>query len=152
MGSGATGALAHGRGRDHGHGRGGDIPERNIGIQLFTVRDLLADNELDLPGTFEVLADAGYALVEVGGTYDGRTAAEFRALADQYGLQPEGSRVPGGGDAWRGDRSPSFADAEALGLRYVGLACPPGTPQTHEAYRALADEFNAFGRRRAPRA
>ena len=31
-----------------------------IGVQAFTVRDLMADNELDLPGTFEVLADAGY--------------------------------------------------------------------------------------------
>jgi len=52
-------AAAHG-GRGHGgHGRGGDIPEERIGMQLFTVRDLLADNELDLPGTFEMLADAG---------------------------------------------------------------------------------------------
>ena len=30
-------------------------PADRIGIQLFTVRDLLADNELDLPGTFEML-------------------------------------------------------------------------------------------------
>ena len=156
-GAAATGALgplsgtaaAHGGG--HGHGRGGDIPEDRIGMQLFTVRDLLADNELDLPGTFAMLADAGYALVEVGGTYDtvggvARTAAEFRALANQYGLRPEGSHVPGGGAAWRGDRSIIFNDAKALGLRYVGLASPPqGTAQTHEAYAALAAEFNVWG-------
>jgi sugar phosphate isomerase/epimerase len=150
-GTAAAGALgpagvAHGHGGGRGHGRGGDIPESRIGIQLFTVRDLLADNELDLPGTFEMLADAGYALVEVGGTYDNRTAAEFKALADEYGLKPEGSHVPGGGDAWRGDRATIFADAEALGLRYVGLASPPrGTAQTHVAYAALAAEFNAWG-------
>jgi sugar phosphate isomerase/epimerase len=156
-GAAATGALgplsgtavAHGGG--HGHGRGGDIPEDRIGMQLFTVRDLLADNELDLPGTFAMLADAGYALVEVGGTYDtvggvARTAAEFRALANQYGLRPEGSHVPGGGTAWRGDRTIIFNDAKALGLRYVGLASPPqGTAQTHEAYAALAAEFNVWG-------
>lgn len=144
-------AVAHGDRHGHGRGRDGSIPERNIGIQLFTVRDLLADNELDLPGTFEVLADAGYALVEVGGTYDtvggvARTAAEFRALANQYGLRPEGSHVPGGGTAWRTNRAQIFADAKALGLKYVGLASPPGgTAPTHAAYAALAAEFNQWG-------
>jgi sugar phosphate isomerase/epimerase len=138
----------HGRddNEDYGFGKGGDIPLDRIGIQLFTVRDLLADNELDLPGTFEVLADAGYALVEVGGTYDGRTAAQFKALADEYGLRPEGSHVPGGGTAWRTNRAQIFADAQALGLKWVGLASPPGgTAQTHAAYAALAEEFNTWG-------
>lgn len=158
-GAAAAGALgplsgtagAHGYGHGHGRGRGGDIPEDRIGIQLFTVRDLLADNELDLPGTFEVLADAGYALVEVGGTYDSvngvaRTAAEFKAIADQYGLRPEGSHVPGGGNAWRTNRAQVFADAKTLGLRYVGLASPPpGVTQTADQYRAMAQEFNVWG-------
>jgi len=128
-------------------GRGGKmLPKNRVGIQLFTVRDLLADNELDLPGTFEMLSDAGYAEVEIGGTYDGRTAAEFRALAAQYGLKPEGSHVPGGGTAWRTARETIFNDAEALGLRYVGLASPPGgTPATHDGYKALAEEFNTWG-------
>jgi sugar phosphate isomerase/epimerase len=140
-----------GRGRDHDHddkrgSRRGDLPLDRIGIQLFTVRDLLADNELDLPGTFEMLSDAGYAEVEIGGTYDGRTAAEFRALANQFDLKPEGSHVPGGGNAWRGNRAQIFADAATLGLRYVGLASPPGgTPRTHDGYRALAEEFNTWG-------
>ena len=146
MGTGASGALAHGRHHGHGHG-GGDIPARNIGIQLFTVRDLLADNELDLPGTFEVLGDAGYALVEVGGTYDGRTAAEFRALANQHGLKPEGSHVPGGGNAWRGDRSPIFADAEGArpAVRRPRLARRRARRRRTTAYEALAAEFDVWG-------
>jgi sugar phosphate isomerase/epimerase len=134
----------------YGFGRPGDIPLDRIGIQLFTVRDLLADNELDLPGTFEVLSDAGYAFVEVGGNYDGRTAAQFKAIADQHGLDTEGSHVPGGANAWRTNRAQIFADAKALGLTYVGLASPPGgTPQTHAAYAALAAEFNQWGREAA---
>ncbi len=61
----------------YGFGRPGDIPLDRIGIQLFTVRDLLADNELDLSGTFEVLSDAGYAFVEVGGNYERTNALLF---------------------------------------------------------------------------
>jgi len=152
-------ALAGGRhdhhGRGHGHrddnedygfGKGGDLPLDKIGIQLFTVRDLLADNELDLPGTFEMLRDAGYAEVEIGGNYDGRTPAEFLALARDYDLKPEGMHNPGGHNAWRNNTEGVLDDAETLGLRYVGVASPAGgTPQTHDAYRALAEEFNTFG-------
>ena len=132
---------------DHGHGKGGDLPLSKIGIQLFTVRDLLADNELDLPGTLEVLRDAGYAEIEVGGTYDGRTAAQFRELAEQYDLEPEGMHNPGGHDAWRANTEALLDDAEALGLRYVGVASPNRTlfPSTHEAFKALAEDFNTFG-------
>ncbi len=141
-------AAAHG---SHGHGKGGDIPLDRIGIQLFTVRDLLADNELDLAGTFEVLRDAGYAEVEVGGTYDStnnvnNTAAQFRAAAERYDLKPEGMHNPGGHAAWRANPEAVLDDAKALGLRYVGVASPAGgTPQTHAAYAGLAEEFNAFG-------
>lgn len=144
----------HGHGddnEDYGFGEGGDLPLDKIGIQLFTVRDLLADNELDLAGTFEMLRDAGYAEVEIGGTYDStggvaNTAAQFRALAEQYDLKPEGMHNPGGHNAWRANTQAVLDDAEALGLRYVGVASPAGgTPQTHAAYAALAEEFNTFG-------
>ena len=91
--SGLAGAHDHDRrgwgkrNEDSGFGRRGDIPPERIGIQVFTVRDLLADNELDMPGTFEVLADAGYAALELGGDYDGRTPAQVRQLAEAYGLR-----------------------------------------------------------------
>ena len=79
------------RNEDYGFGKGGDIPLDRIGIQLFTVRDLFADNELDMPGTFEVLVDAGYAEVEIGGDYDGRTPGQVRELANAYGLKIAGN-------------------------------------------------------------
>ena len=120
---------------DDDHGRWKRwLPADRIGIQLFTVRDLLADNELDLPGTFEMLKDAGYAEVEIGGTYDGRTAADFRALAEAAGLKPEGSHVPGGHDAWRTNAQAVLDDAEALGLRYVGHR-QPGAGHARHARR-----------------
>ena len=93
-----------------------------------------------------MLADAGYAEVEIGGTYDERTAGQFRALANQYGLKPEGNHVPSAGATWRTNRAQIFADAAALGIRYVGIAIPTaGTPRTHEGYKAMAEEFNTWG-------
>ena len=38
-----------------------------IGLQLYTVRDHL---EKDLEGTFERVAQIGYKVVELGGTFD----------------------------------------------------------------------------------
>jgi sugar phosphate isomerase/epimerase len=147
--SGVAAARGNGhtnRNEDYGFGKAGDIPLDRIGMQIYTVRDLLADNELDLPGTFEMLRDAGYAEVEIGGSFDGRTAAAFRELAESYDLKPEGSHVPGGHGAWRSNLQGVLDDAEALGLRYVGIASPAGgTPATHDGYKALAEEFNNFG-------
>ena len=97
-------AAAHG---SHGHGKGGDIPLDRIGIQLFTVRDLLADNELDLAG--HVRGPARRRLRARSRSAARTTArqrqqhrAQFRALAERYDLKPEGSHNPGGHAAWRG--------------------------------------------------
>jgi sugar phosphate isomerase/epimerase len=132
--------------------REGSINRPSIGIQLFTVRNFLADTSLDLPRTFELLADAGYATVEIGGTYDGRTPAAFRALAEEYGLRVIGSHVPGGHGAWRSNIQLVLDEAEALGIPYVGIASPAGdVPRTVDGYRAMAEEFNAFGAAAAAR-
>jgi sugar phosphate isomerase/epimerase len=149
--SSAASARGHDRDRDdkddYGFGRG-DLPLDRIGIQLFTVRDLLADNELDLPGTFEMLRDAGYAEVEVGGNYDGLTAAAFRARAQAYGLKPEGMHPPDGGNRWTTPegRQAIYQESRDLGLRYVGAASPPnGFPRTTAGFTAMAAAFNVWG-------
>jgi sugar phosphate isomerase/epimerase len=122
------------------------LPASTIGIQLFTVRNFLDDTSLDLPGTFEMLSDADYATVEIGGTYDGRTPAEFRAIAEEWGLRVIGSHVPGGHDAWRTNIELVLDEAETLGLPYVGIASPAGdVAHTVDGYRAMAEEFNGFG-------
>ena len=40
-----------------------------------------------MPGTFESAARRGYAELEFGGDYDGRTPTEARQLAESYGLR-----------------------------------------------------------------
>jgi sugar phosphate isomerase/epimerase len=123
-----------------------DLKARNIGMQLWTVRSFLADDSLDLDGTFELLADAGYATVEIGGNYDGRTPAQFRNLARDHGLKVIGSHVPGGHDAWRNNLEQVLDEAETLRIPYVGIAIPAGdVPRTVAGYQAMAEEFNTFG-------
>jgi sugar phosphate isomerase/epimerase len=154
-GTAATGALGplastasagkRRRGWAHGHGNG-DLPLSKIGIQLWTVRNFLDDASLDLDGLFEMLHDAGYATVEIGGTYDGRTPTEFRQVAESFDLKVIGSHVPGGHGAFRNNLELVLDEAEALEIPYVGIASPDGSvPRTHDGFKAMAEEFNGFG-------
>lgn len=123
----------------------GDIKPQKVGMQLYTIRGLIG-GQLDLDGTFEMLSDAGYKTVEIGGTYDGRTPAEFRKLAKDFGLKVVGSHVPGGHGAFRSNLEQVLDEAEELGLPYVGIASPAGdVPQTADGYKAMAEEFNTYG-------
>jgi len=60
----------------------------HIGLQLYTVRDALAQ---DLPGTLELVSDAGYAFVELAGYTDGKfygyAPTEFKRLVSNMGLE-----------------------------------------------------------------
>jgi hypothetical protein len=90
-GAGAAGALAPGA-ASAASGEGARrrrapedlVPRQNIGIQLYTLRDLLA---ADLPGTLDLLRDAGYPEVELFQLH-GRPAPELRALLDERGCAP----------------------------------------------------------------
>ncbi|MFE2941705.1 sugar phosphate isomerase/epimerase family protein [Streptomyces sp. NPDC059255] len=140
-----------GRNEDYGFGKGGDLPLDRIGIQLFTVRDLLADNELDLSRTFEMLADAGYAEFEIGGDYDGRTPAQLRKLADAHGLKVAGNHFGPRGmveNIWYDpkERARIYEEAHALGLKAVGTGHSYTAPRTVDGYKRMAAAFNVWGR------
>ncbi|GAA2448025.1 hypothetical protein GCM10010191_76750 [Actinomadura vinacea] len=135
---------------DHGFGKGRNIPASNIGIQLFTVRDLVADNELDLPGTFEILADAGYAEFEIGGDYDGRTPSEVRKLAARYGLKVAGNHFGPRAmvqNIWYDpkERARIYEEAHTLGLKAVGTGHSYVAPRTVDGYKEMAAAFNVWG-------
>jgi len=60
-----------------------------IGLQLYTVRDLLAE---DVPGTIKAVARIGYEGVEVGGLY-GLKAKEWKRLLADHNLKLVGGGV-----------------------------------------------------------
>jgi sugar phosphate isomerase/epimerase len=115
------------------------VPKDWISVQLYTLRTVL---EQDLEGTLAALADIGYRKVELAGTY-GRTAAEFRALLDRYGLAASSSHV--GID---GDLNQLIEDARTLGqtsvvVPYVNLP----TLAEWEAFAGRLEDAGAACRR-----
>lgn len=65
------------------------MPKHRIGLQLYTLRDLMAE---DFAGTLREVAKIGYQGVEFAG-YGGYEAEELRSLLDELGLSAIGSHV-----------------------------------------------------------
>jgi sugar phosphate isomerase/epimerase len=115
-------------------------PEQNIGIQLWTVRDLA---EADLPGLLALLYGIGYREIEPF-SYHGRTPEEFRDLLDEAGLRLAGFHV--GWDRWMGDRDAVFEELQLLKAPAAGVSgIFPNPPATLSAYREIAAELNEIG-------
>lgn len=118
---------------------GGRGVER-IGLQLYTVRELLAD---DVPGTLDAVAAAGYSEVETAGYADMQPTA-FAAALKQAGLAAPSAHVP----LKRIESEPVqlLEEATALGHRYLVLPfLMPWQRLSLDAYRSVADTLNAFG-------
>ena len=125
-------AWAHG---GHRHGRRKPlIPKRRIGIQLFTVRDLLAAGPR---GHARALAEIGYREVEVAGVPAGQTAASFRALLDQYGCARSATTTSPGRPSCRSSATRPVEElldeAETLGQPYIGTAAIRSRPASSRA-------------------
>lgn len=136
-----TGAALVGRtlaAHDAGHGAGRAI--ERVGLQLYTVRDLLAK---DVPGTLAAVADAGYAEVETAG-YAGMPAAGFADALQAAGLQAPSGHVPL--DDIESRPEGLIEDAHTLGQRFLVL---PWLTEAQRAsldgYRRVAETLNRFG-------
>lgn len=64
--------------------------EKNYGIQLYSVRDAMAN---DMAGTMQKVADLGYKYVEFAGFF-GHTAEEVKEMLDKTGLICSGTHSP----------------------------------------------------------
>lgn len=64
--------------------------EKNYGIQLYSVRDAMAN---DMAGTMQKIADLGYKYVELAGFF-GHTAEEVKEMLDKTGLICSGTHSP----------------------------------------------------------
>jgi sugar phosphate isomerase/epimerase len=148
---GASGTLAQPAVAAGPRREGGDlhrIPQSQISIQLYTVRDQLA---IDFAGTLAALAAIGYRRVEHAG-FVGRTAAEFKAALDAVGIWASSGHVgipqPFDAAAW----GASLRDARILGSRYIvnpvfGINFSTGEVVRDRAtWAAFAHDLNRAGR------
>ena len=113
--------------------------ELPIGIQLYTVRSLLAR---DFAGTLEQLAAIGYGEVEFAG-YHGHRAAQVRSRLDSLGLRAPSAHVPV--DDIRGAWNRVLDDAQAVGHRWVTVPWVAGRDWGEKDWRELAELLNARG-------
>jgi len=120
--------------------RGRPVPAGKIGLQLYSVRDML---KADPEGTLAMIADAGYAEVEPAYDYGNRTPEQFRKILDDNGLKAIGSHH--NPYDFRGDLAKVTLDrAVTLGQKYVGVSYMDGQ-QTADGYRRMAAEMNQWG-------
>ena len=127
------------------------IPADRIGVQLFTVRDLLSEGMLGLEGTLELLRDVGVSNIELAGDFMGHSPRVLRELALQYGVRIVGNhfgpRSMDGENRWYDEsgRREIFAEARGLGLEYVGTGHYYNVPLTAEGFRQFAQSLNSWG-------
>lgn len=132
------------------------IPRGRIGIQLYSVRDVVYSRGFRY--TFETLAREGYHQVEFAGyTQDpailGRqiTVQEIRWLLNDNGLRAVGSHVALANLADPSLRQKEFDNAQILGMTHIGTANAPDATQpadqqnTVGGYKAAAGLFNTIG-------
>lgn len=108
-----------------------------IGIQLYTVRDQMAD---DVPGTLQRLAEIGYKEVEFAGYFD-HPAADIRSMLSDLGLTSPSAHVPL--EAIRSEPEAVIEQLVEIGHKYLVIAWLSEEERaTLDQYRAHADLFN----------
>jgi sugar phosphate isomerase/epimerase len=118
----------------------GGAPRTPIGIQLYTVRKLMAR---DFEGTLAALAGIGYREVEFAG-YFGRTPAQVREALRRNGLSAPSTHIalPADDAAWQR----TLDEAKAIGHDWVTVAwLDAPLRRTPDDWARIADRFNHLG-------
>jgi sugar phosphate isomerase/epimerase len=113
---------------------------RKIGLQLYTVRDLLKS---DFEGTLRSVAILGYREVEFAGIL-GTDVSRTRKLLRSLGLTAPSLHFDYA--SLRDNAGPSFDIAHLLGSRFV--VCPwldPSVRQTADDWKRICDDLNTIG-------
>ncbi|MFD1047912.1 sugar phosphate isomerase/epimerase family protein, partial [Kibdelosporangium lantanae] len=115
------------------------VDPNHIGIQLYTVRDIMAT---DPQGTLTALGRIGYATVGVSGLY-GNSPENFRSWMDNAGLRAVLTHTSW--DAMNANATRELEIARTLGVRYVVVPSLPASLRTVAGYRQVAAAFTRWG-------
>jgi sugar phosphate isomerase/epimerase len=113
---------------------------KNIGVQLYTVRDLMKD---DFEGTIAKVAQIGYKNVEFAG-YFGRTADQVKAVLAKNGLKAPSTHVQ---YDELDDKFPSVIEfSKTIGLEYIICPwIPEDLRKSPDIWKQAAEKFNKAG-------
>ena len=140
----ALGAAAAGcampRALDRGAAAASRLPRPAAGLQLYTVRKLLAR---DFEGTLAAVAAMGYRDVELAGLHD-RSAVTVRAALERHGLAAPSAHVDVA--AVRADWPRVIADAATLGHRWITIPWVQARGGSPAQWQRLAEFLNVRGR------
>ncbi len=115
-------------------------PLDRIGVQLYTVRSLMAE---DVAATLAAVAAIGYSEVEFAGYFD-HTPDEIRGMLGANGLTAPATHV--GLDQVRGDAlEASIESAQAIGHGWLVVPSLPESLRTADGYREVAGILNEAG-------
>ncbi len=119
-------------------------PPKNIGLQLYTVRDLMAK---DPKGTLKKVADIGFTEVETfgyaNGKFFGMAPTEFKDYLKSLGMTtPSGHYMPA---QLQTSLSQLVDDAAAAGQKYVACAYIMPNERTLDNYQKFIELFNKSG-------
>jgi sugar phosphate isomerase/epimerase len=112
-----------------------------IAIQLYTVRELAAEN---FANTLKAIADIGYKAVELAG-FHGHSASEIRGFADEFGLRVVSAHIAV--TEFQSDLSKVISDLQTLGAEWGVVPWISPENRTEATLRAYGDEFNEYARR-----
>ena len=116
------------------------LPLGRVGVQLYTVRSLMAE---DVAATLDAVAEIGYQEVEFAG-YFGHDAATIQGWLDASGLSAPAAHL--GLEEMEGPRlEASLEAATRLGHRWLVLPWIAEELRTPDGYRSVADRLNAAG-------
>jgi sugar phosphate isomerase/epimerase len=115
------------------------VDPNHIGIQLYTVRDIMAT---DPQGTLNALGAIGYATVGVSGLY-GNSPENFRSWMDNAGLRAVLTHTSW--EAMNANATRELEIARTLGVRYVVVPSVPASLRTVAGYRQVAAAFTRWG-------
>ena len=119
------------------------LKAKPIGIQLYTVRELFANDPM---GTLEKVAAIGYREVEYGGGgYDKMDHAALRKTMDRLGLTSPSIHV--GYEALASDFDGAVAMTKALGADTLIVPYMADTHRNAEGWKAAVADFNRYAER-----
>jgi len=117
-----------------------------IGIQLYTVRDLM---KADFEGTLAHVAEIGYKEVEFAGYFD-HTPADVKAILDRHGLSAPSTHIPfENDDQWKA----ALDGAKTIGHEYIVMPwIPAERRKTLDDWKNFAQLYFASEEHDAPAA